>query len=154
MTVKPEQLQELLTYCTDFAKLMLLDWGEFHPFGAVLSPEGKLRTMGAHNGNEHPNPQDLYKLLGDAFKTQAVKGEIIASAMATNVNIPPNYESPHPDGIRIHLESNDYSRFVYFPYRVTKSGIFKKKVNVEVAEPFSISIPPLFFAQPSASGAT
>lgn len=131
---------------------MLSDSGDFYPFGAVLDVEGKLRAVGAHDGNEHPNPQDLYKLLVDIFKTQAATGEIIASAMATNVNIPLTYESPHPDGIRVQLESKDYSRFIYFPYCVTKSGIFKKKISIEVLEPFSVSIPPSFFAQPSAPG--
>jgi hypothetical protein len=152
MTIRPEQLHELLTYCLDFAKLMLSDSGEFYPFGAVLGVEGKLKAVGAHDGNERPNPQDLFRLLGDMFKAQAASGEIIASAMTANVNIPSTYESPHPDGIRVHLESNDYSRFIYFPYRITKTGIFKKKISIEVLEPFAVEIPPSIFAQPSAPG--
>lgn len=148
MTVKPEQLHELLKYCLDFAKLMLSDAGEFYPFGAVLAAEGKLTAVGAHGGSKNPNPQDLFRLLGDVFKAQAAAGEIIASAMAANVNIPLTYESLHPDGIRVHLESNGYSRFIYFPYRVAKTGIFKKKISLEVLEPFSVEIPPLFFTQP------
>lgn len=154
MTTNPEQLHELLTYCVDFAKLMLNDSGEFYPFGAVIGAEGKLKAVGASDGNEQPNPQDLYNLLGATFKAQATNGEIIAAAMATNVNIPSAYESPYPDGIRVHLESNDYSRFVYFPYRLSKSGIFKKKINLAVSEPFSVAVPVSFFVQPpTASGA-
>ncbi|MGK5011114.1 hypothetical protein [Janthinobacterium sp. MDB2-8] len=153
MAVKPEQLHELLTYCFDFAKLMLSDSGEFYPFGAVLGFEGKLNAVGIHDGNEHPNPQDLFRLLEDTFKVQAARGEIIASAMAANVNIPSTYESPCPDGIRVHLEGNDYSRFIYFPYRISKIGIFKRKMKIEVLEPFSVEIQPSFFAKPSAPGA-
>ena len=153
MTVKPEQLHELLTYCLDFAKLMLSDSGKFYPFGAVLGVEGKLKAVGVHNGNERPNPQDLFRLLEDTFKVQATGGEIIASAMAADVNIPSTYESPCPDGIRVHLEANEYSRFIYFPYRISKTGIFKKKTSVEVLEPFSVEMPPSFFTKPSAPGA-
>lgn len=36
MSVPPEKLHELLTYCMDFAKTMLNDSGDFYPFGAVL----------------------------------------------------------------------------------------------------------------------
>lgn len=154
MTTNPEQLHELLTYCVDFAKLMLNDSGEFYPFGAVIGVEGKLKAVGASDGNERPSPQDLYNLLGATFKAQATSGEIIAAAMATNVNIPPAYETPYPDGIRVLLESRDYSRFVYFPYRLSKSGIFKKKISLTVSEPFSVAIPASFFSHsPTPSGA-
>lgn len=153
MTTNPGQLHELLTYCVDFAKLMLNDSGEFYPFGAVIGTEGKLKAVGANDGNEQPNPQDLHNLLGATFKAQATNGEIIAAAMATNVNIPPAYESAYPDGIRVLLESNDYSRFVYFPYRLSKSGIFKKKISLAVSEPFSVAVPGSFFVQlPTSSG--
>ena len=34
IAVDPHKLEELLTYCTRFAKQMLESHGEFHPFGA------------------------------------------------------------------------------------------------------------------------
>lgn len=153
MIVKPEQLHELLLYCLDFAKLMLSESGEFYPFGAVLGADGKLKAAGVHDGNERPSSQDLFRLLGEAFKVQATDGEIIASAMAANVNIPSTYESPCPDGIRVHMESSDYSRFIYFPYRISNTDTSEKKIRVEVFEPFSVEMPSSIFKKISAAGA-
>lgn len=146
MNATPEQLHELLTYCLDFAKVMLDDSGEFYPFGAVLRPDGKVGAVGGFDGHEHPNPQDIYRLLEAGFIKEIQDGSIVAVALTTNVNIPTNYEAPAPDGIRVHLESSDFSRFIYLPYRITKQGLFKRKLKTEVLESFAVQISPSFFA--------
>jgi hypothetical protein len=145
MSTSPEQLHELLTYCIDFAKVMLNDSGEFYPFGAVLGNDGKVKAVGGYDGNEHPNSQDIYRLLGEGFVTGARDGSIEAAALAANVNIPAEYSPPTPDGLRVHLESTDFSRFIYVPYRISKQGIFKKSLKAEFFEPIAVQIQPTIF---------
>src|SRR5882762_99814 len=99
MAAGPEQLHALLMYCINFAKTMLDDRGEFYPFGAVLNQAGQIEAQGAWDGNEHPNPQEIYQLLSEGFRSRARTGDITAAALAVNVNIPEKYSSPYPDGV-------------------------------------------------------
>jgi hypothetical protein len=146
MAASPEQLHELLTYCMDFARIMLKKAGDFYPFGATLSPDGKVSATGGYNGEEHPQPQEIYRLLAGAFRSGAGTGEFLGVALAANVNIPAQFAPVSPDGIRVHIEASDYSRFVYLPYQIKASGLFKKTKTIEFGEPFSVEVPPNFFA--------
>jgi len=145
MATSPEQLHELLTYCLDFARTMLEKAGEFHPFGATLSQDGKVAAVGGYNGEEHPKAQEIYELLADAFRSGARTGEFLGVALAANVNIPAQFSPVLPDGVRVHIESAGYSRFIYLPYKIKVSGIFKKTRSVEAGEPFSVEVPPNFY---------
>lgn len=135
----------MLSYCHDFARVMLESSGEFCPFGATLSPEGKVVAVGGHIGEEKPAAGDLYKFFLSSFAESARKNEIAGAALAANVNIPEEFESPSRDGVRVHLEALGYSRFVYIPYRITRRGIFRKTIEAEFFEPFAVEIAPLLF---------
>jgi len=145
MTVSPEQLSALVTYCAGFARTMLEDAGDFYPFGATLAKDGTLGAVGGHNGQERPNPQEIYALLGSSFAAGAAARELSAAALAANVNIPAEYSPIFPDGLRVHLEAEGFSRFVYLPYRITSQGFLKKKKIVEFGELFEVEITPQFF---------
>jgi hypothetical protein len=147
MGASPEQLHEMLQYCMDFARTMLERAGEFHPFGATVSVEGRVAAVGGYNGEEHPAAAEIYKLLGEAFASGAARGEYLGVALAANVNIPPQYSPPAPDGLRVHLESSGYARFIYVPYTLSKPGLFKKRRAVEFGEPFAVEIAPTFYAK-------
>jgi hypothetical protein len=146
MSASPEQLHEMLMYCINFARTMLADAGDFYPFGATLSPLGTVSAVGGYDGEERPKPQEIYQLLGNAFISGAREGTYLGVALAANVNIPGQYAPPSPDGLRVHLESDGYSRFMYVPYRLKKEGFFKKRTVVEFSEPFAVEIAPTFFS--------
>ena len=116
--IDPHKLEELLNYCTGFAKQMVEAHGAFHPFGAVLVPSGTVTAVGADIGQEHPNGVDVFRFLQSAMRSQFQKREIVAAAIATDVNIPPQFKPTFPDGIRVLLECAGYSRYIYLPYRV------------------------------------
>ena len=145
MSASPEKLHELLTYCIDFGKTMLINSGEFYPFGATLGLDGKVAAAGGYNGEEHPASQDIYRLLGEAFTSSATEGSIAAAALAANVNIPSEYNPPAPDGIRVLLESNGFSRFIYIPYVIKKQGFFTKSNSVTLFEPIAVQVDPGMF---------
>ena len=140
MTASPEQQKSLFDHCLDFATTMLVDSGEFHPFGAEISADGQLRAVGGWNGEERPNAGELYALLQEAFIARARNGDTIAAALAANVDVPANYESPYPDAVRIQLEAHENSRFIYVPYRINKAGLFRKSRTVEFSEPFAVAL--------------
>jgi hypothetical protein len=145
MSATPEQLHEMLNYCMDFARTMLAESGDFYPFGATLSPQGVVAAVGGYDGEERPAPADIYRLLGEAFLSGAARGEHSGVALAANVNIPAEYESISRDGLRVHLESHGYARFIYVPYKLGTTGLFKKRRVVEFSEPFSVELAPTFF---------
>jgi hypothetical protein len=70
------------------------------------------------------------------MRSQFLKKEIVAGAIAANVDIPAKYQPPFPDGVRVHLECSGFSRFIYLPYRVSSSGI-------NYAEFISVDVPPI-----------
>jgi hypothetical protein len=146
MVATPAQLHELLAYCMDFAQTMLRDSGEFYPFGAVLSPEGEVPAVGGDDGNEYPKAQEIYHLLTRAFVSEAKSGEIFGAALACNVDVPEQYESPSRDALRVHLETEGFARLIYVPYEITKSGPLNETSALALHEPFSVEVRPAFFA--------
>ncbi len=143
VSASPEQLHLALSYCTDFARTMLEDSGEFHPFGAKVDSAGRLIAAGGLiKGNDHPRGQDVYQLLMENLHLELADGRAIAIAVAANVNIPNEYSPRHKDGLRVTLDAKGYSRFVYVPYRLERAGLFNSKRKVELAEPFSVALEP------------
>jgi hypothetical protein len=134
----------------DFGKIMLEDSGEFYPFGAVMGADGKLTAVGGYDGSEKPNSQDIYRLLSDAFISDARAGKVLAIALAANVKIPPDYNPPSPDGLRVQLETEGYCRFIYMPYTLAKVGFFKKTTIANYGEFISVDAPPQVFVRPDA----
>lgn len=69
---------------------MLSDSGEFYPFGAAMGTDEKVRAVGAHNGTEHPDPRELYRLLATTFSAEAADGRVAAAAIASTSRSRPN----------------------------------------------------------------
>lgn len=147
MEVPPEKIYDLFNYCFSFAKSMLEDAGVFYPFGAVLTPALEMNAVGADVGNEHPEPSTVYQVLDQSFMEQAQKGEIAASALACDVNIPPKLESPVPDGPRVHLASSGISRYVYVPYRIESDAAADSEETVTFFEPIAVDLQPYVFGE-------
>jgi hypothetical protein len=145
----PAALSAIVDGCVDFAREMLEKAGDFYPFGETLDAAGKRAMVGGYDGNEHPDAREIYTLLQGAFRDAARSGQISAAALAVNVNIPTDYESPYPDGIRVLIEAVGYSRYLYFPYRVHPQSLVarlaKRRRVVDLAEPFTVGIPPQLF---------
>jgi hypothetical protein len=105
MATSPEKLTELFDYCLDFASQMLRAAGEFYPFGGTLGKDGEVAAVGGSDGNDYPAPRDIYRILSEAFANSAATGEALAVALAANVDVPEDYDSPYQDAIRVHIES-------------------------------------------------
>lgn len=149
MSLSDQQLTALLEYCVGFARQMIEKAGEFYPFGAEIDASGELKALGFSDGGEKPSSQELYAFAQSALTQRAAEGAVLGAAIAANVNIPPQFESKYPDGIRVHVEAEGFSRYIYTPYAITKTGLFGRKRSVDYDEMFAADVPPLMFAQQS-----
>lgn len=149
-----DSLADLLRYCEQFAKHMIAEAGEFHPFGAFVNADGRVEALGAHLGTELPRGSEVYAFLENALGSMVAQGKVGAYALAANVNIPSGLASPLPDGIRVHVEAPGYSRLVYTPYRVLPLRAIRKFLaflpTVQYLEPIAVDVPNKVFA--SAAG--
>lgn len=140
-----ESLAALLQYSDSFAKQMLVEAGGFHPFGAFINTGGKVEALAGHIGTEFPRGQELYAFLQSAVHQLAVEKKILAYALAANVHVPTELNSPLPDGIRIHVVAPGYSRMIYTPYRTLSYRALRKFLAflpvVEYTEEITVDVP-------------
>ena len=134
-SIDPKELEKLLNYCIGFAQQMTEKHGEFHPFAAAIDSIGQHIAIGGYTGNELPAGSDVYSLLQKSLRSQFQNKEIVAAAIAANVNIPAQFKSPYPDGIRVHLECSGFSRLFYLPYRISGG-------HMEYSEFITVDVPP------------
>jgi hypothetical protein len=141
MDVTQARLNQLFTFSMDFAKGMLEENGDFYPFGATVSEEGKLAADAGHEGGgDEPEAHDVYRVIFERFSTGR-PSEAVAAALVANVTIPDEFDPPAKDGVRVHIESNGYARFIYVPYEVVSADTREVKLH----DPFAVEISPSFF---------
>ena len=118
-------LDNLLNAILPFAQQMLAKHGEFYPFGSTMTNSGEIIAQGAAlEGNDHPASQPLIKLMTQAFRKQALAGQIRAAGICYDVRTIPPGESVKTDAICVTLESNTGQCVsVFVPY---KKGWFSR----------------------------
>lgn len=139
MEVPSDKIYELFNYCYDQAKSMLQEAGGFNPFGALLTPALELNAVRAELGDAQPDQKDIYQALDKALQEQTQNNDIVASALACDVNIPEKHEPPSRDGLRVHVVSQGLSRYIYVPYQI-ESG--EDGNDVTFFEPFTVDLHP------------
>ena len=99
------ELDALLNTLLPFAQTMLHEYGEFYPFGAVMSANGEIQHIGAKmEGDDHPPSQPLIDLLTETFRKQAAKGELRAAGICYDVLTVPPGEDLKRDAVCCALE--------------------------------------------------
>lgn len=147
MKASTEQIHALMTYCVDFAHMMLEQAGEFYPFGATLAPDGRVAAAGAFSGNGEPSPNEVYELLAQSLAQAAARGDFLGVALAANVNVPAEYALDVPSALRVHIESPGYARLIYLPYALSRHGVLKRRRVVEFRDPVAVEIAPGFYGK-------
>jgi hypothetical protein len=140
MDVTQARLNQLFTFSMDFAKEMLEENGDFYPFGATVSEEGKLAADPGHDGGDEPEAHDVYRVIFERFSTGR-SSEALAAALVANVTIPDEFDAPAKDGVRVHLESQGYARFIYVPYEIVSTDTREVRLH----DPFAVEVAPSFF---------
>jgi hypothetical protein len=109
-------LNALLNDLLPFAKRMLTEFGEFHPFGAAMASDGKIALYGAYDGDEHPPAQRLIDMMTQAYHQKAGAGEIRAGGICFDVRTVPPGQTEKTDAVCMALEHRSgESVAVYVP---------------------------------------
>lgn len=117
MSAPKEDCEDLLNAVLPLAQKYLADHGEFFPFGATLSTDGKQAITMAYDGTERPPSQPLIELLQDEFRQGAKGGKLAATALVYDVLVVPPGASAKTDAIAVELDHREnYSVIVFFPY--------------------------------------
>jgi hypothetical protein len=124
-----------------FAKRMLAEHEEFHPYGGFLRTDGSIVHVGAEARSvDYPSGKDLIDSLQRDFRRRAKNGEIKAAAIVSNVRVTPPSKHERSDAIQATVEHRDsYCADVFFPYRIDEKGI------VEFASVFAQACDPIVF---------
>ncbi|MFL9583432.1 hypothetical protein [Stenotrophomonas sp. AB1(2024)] len=134
MTPK-EQVEGLLGELLDFGRKMLVEYGEFHPFGGYLSLSGNMVHMGVKV--EGGGAVERMELLHSALKEQS--DSAVAFGVASNVWLPQR-DGAGFDAIKVFLEHRDgHCSDVFCPYDLSRSD------PLIVSEIFAQRGEPVFF---------
>lgn len=128
------QLERLVQAVLPFAEQMLSRHGEYFPFGATMSSDGKITHAAGYTGDEQPKSVEVISLLKAAFTSQAASNTIIASALVYDVRAIRPGTTAKIDAIAIDLDHRDgMSITILVPYsigadkRVTLDEAFAEK---------------------------
>jgi hypothetical protein len=123
MTTPKTDCEALLSSVLPFAEEMLRRYGEFHPYGGAMRPDGELVSIAGYDGSERPPSTETIKLLKGGFRTAARERQFKATALVYDVKVTLPGDMEKSDAIAVSLNHRDgYSVIVLFPYRIDRSG--------------------------------
>ena len=101
---------------------------------AIVTAEGELQACQADTGSDMPDVTKIIQASVDALEESLRSGEARLTGLAINVNIPAEIEAPCRDGVRMDFCSGPMISTVYFPYKVKRVGLLKRKRKVEFSK--------------------
>ena len=112
--------ERLMNSVLPLAERMLRDYGEFHPYGGYMKPNGEVVHVGAEDEEtEFPKSKDLLYVLRKSFSELAQAGKCEATAIVLDVRVSLPEENRKGNAIQVCLEHRDgYSAEVFFPYEI------------------------------------
>lgn len=111
-------LDALLNLLLPHAQDLVRKYGEFYPFGAMMTAEGEATLQAAYDGDEHPSSQDLIDLLVAGMRQAAQAGRIRASAVCLDTRVVPPGQGNKIDAICVRIEHHTgEAAAAYLPYR-------------------------------------
>jgi hypothetical protein len=114
-----KQLEELLASALPFAETMLTKHGEFFPYGATMTPDGKIAAVGGSTGDESPKSVEVIALLKEGYRKDGASGKIMACALVYDVRTIPPGQTEKTDAVAVDLNHRDgMSVTMYYPYRI------------------------------------
>ena len=134
------ELEQLLNAVIPFAQQMLSKHGEFNPFAAAVSREGRLKFIGIPPHEQNKITEDLIDRLRETLIIGASKGDYRATGICSDVSVAVTDDGEKSDAVRISLEHLDgQSMNVFLPYRMDPAG------EIEYGEIFASVTDPVVF---------
>ena len=137
-----EECEKLMDVLLPFALQMLERYGEFYPFGGMITRDGKIVQIGAMDDDmDHPKSQPLIDTMVSTFREKAKNGDCRATGIVVDVKVVPPDRAEKVDAIQLRMDHHDgYSVEVFFPYE-------RRGKNIEVQPAFASKGSSLIFEQ-------
>ena len=121
----PDELVSLLDYCHSLANLLLIEQGEFYPFGVYLSNDQKITQRLFHDGDDFPLSTGLINIIKHDFDRQLAIKAITASAVVYDAKVTNSSYPEAADVIVVRLASQtlDAPILYYLPYQSDEDKI-------------------------------
>jgi hypothetical protein len=120
-----KDIQDIINYAHSFAEKMLVEFGEFYPFGASISSDGELIPFGFKDDeSDMPKSENVIEQLAEYFTKQLDNNEIRAYGIAYDVLVQPDESSQKTNAILVeifHQDDKDIPEY-YFPYSFAENG--------------------------------
>lgn len=118
-TPQRDHLPELLTFLLPFAQAMLAQNGSFLPFGAGVTPEGKMTATPRLDEQASPHAESVLSALFSDLALQASSGRISAAGICTDVRVSLPGDSHPSDAICLELEDHSGEAIeIFVPYEL------------------------------------
>jgi hypothetical protein len=121
---------------------MLRQYGEFHPYGGYMKPDGEIVHVGAADPDtDRPKSKDMVYVLRNSFQEMASTNQCKAVAIMFDVAVNLPASSRKSDAIQACLDHVDgYSVEVFLPYTIVEDQVvygetFAQKGRREIFEP-------------------
>ncbi|MCU0660173.1 MAG: hypothetical protein MUD00_00970 [Candidatus Pacebacteria bacterium] len=114
------QLDKLLNALVPFAQKMLIQHGEFYPFGMYLNSKDEIVAVENDFLEKHPTPKEVIDSLMQSFQVKKQEHDLHAFGIAFNANL---YAGNTDGAISIHLEDAENKVIsATLPYKKNESG--------------------------------
>ncbi len=118
-----QEAEALINQLLLFAEKMLVEHGEFCPYGGYMADDGKIVHVSATGSTENPASKELIELLRRQFCEGARREEYRATAVVFDVRIAPPGAANKTDTIQVCVDhKRGYSAEVFFPYNILQDG--------------------------------
>ncbi|WP_337879447.1 hypothetical protein [Rheinheimera sp.] len=129
-----EESQELMDAVLPLAEKLLSEHGEFFPYGGAMTSEGKIVSVAAYDGDEHPPSSAVIDMLHKAFHTAAKNKEYKATALVYDVRVQLANGEPS-DALAIELDhESGYSVVVLLPYTLNDGQLQYGEISAQAGE--------------------
>ncbi len=121
-----EDRDALLNPVFEFALKMLAEQGEFYPFGAVLTREGKVRLVAGTVGAVRPRASQVIAVLEEGLRAEILREEHRAAGLCLGVRVSHPRLGKNIDAVLARIEEADgEAARVYLPYERGEGGALR-----------------------------
>jgi len=130
-----DESQQLMDSVLPFAEQMLVEYGEFIPYGGAMTSENEIVSVAGSDGVEQPKSTDIIELLKGGFKKEAASGNYKATALVYDVRIRSPETGEPSDAIAVALDHRSgYSVIVFLPYRLENGQLVYGVISAQAGE--------------------
>ncbi len=113
-------IEKLISYSVEFAETLLLDCGEYYPFGSKIGTSGEFAPVSFFDEEEYPESQKIINGLTSVFEEALSKREVRAYCIAYDVRVKNEKNNSATDAILVSIKHEDVEGMLsyYYPYEL------------------------------------